>query len=94
MTPDERTSDPAGERPAAEFAGEEVARHPVMHDYRDPDYEAERAAREGFGAARHWGGYGSDHVDRGIAERVGDEIRSWLGDEEAARRREDDARET
>jgi hypothetical protein len=80
MTPEDRRRD-------STFAGEEVARHPVMHDYRDPHYEEERAAREGFGAARHWGGYGSDRVERGFAERVGDEVRAWFGDEDAARRR-------
>lgn len=30
--------------------------------------------------------------DRGFFERVGDEVRSWLGDDEAERRREQDAR--
>ena len=55
----------------------------------DPE-EEDRIEREGFGASRHWGGYGSDHPDRGLGARLGDVIRSWLGDEEAARRRHED----
>lgn len=53
----------------------------------------ERDEHEGFGASRHWGGYGSDHETRGFAERLGDEIRSWFGDEEARRRRLADEQE-
>ncbi len=47
----------------------------------------ERDEHEGFGASRHWGGDGSDHEARGFAERLGDEIRSWFGDEDAKQRR-------
>jgi len=39
------------------------------------------------GGARH---YDEDDNDRGFFERAGDEIASWFGDEEAARRREMD----
>lgn len=35
---------------------------------------------------------GYDHDDRGFLNRAGDEIRSWFGDEEAERRREQDQR--
>lgn len=51
------------------------------------DLARDRDEVEGFGASRHWGGYGSDHETRGVVERLGDEIRSWLGDEAAKRRR-------
>jgi hypothetical protein len=37
------------------------------------------------------GDYG-DPRDRGFVERAGDEVRSWFGDEEAERRRREDAR--
>jgi hypothetical protein len=35
---------------------------------------------------------GYDYEDRGFVARAGDEVRSWFGDEEAERRREQDAR--
>lgn len=35
---------------------------------------------------------GYDHDDRGFIARAGDEVRSWFGDDEAERRREQDAR--
>ena len=39
-------------------------------------------------------GYESDRGRRGPVERAGDEVRSWFGDDEAARRRRlDEARE-
>ncbi|MDB5719427.1 MAG: hypothetical protein JWP15_45 [Alphaproteobacteria bacterium] len=38
------------------------------------------------------GGYGRDEDDRGFLDRAGDEVRSWFGDEEAQRRREEDER--
>lgn len=54
-----------------------------------------------FGASSS-GGYGEDYrdhsyarhhdTDRGFFEKAGDEIASWFGDEDAARRREDDHR--
>jgi hypothetical protein len=36
--------------------------------------------------------YRGDEDDRGFIERAGDEVRSWFGDEEAQRRREEDER--
>jgi len=47
-------------------------------------YERDRYERER--------GYGRD--DRGMMDRAGDEVRSWFGDDEAARRRERDDRES
>jgi len=46
-----------------------------------------------YGAAprREYGGYG-ERSERGFFERTGDEIASWFGDEDAARRREQDHR--
>ena len=46
-----------------------------------------------YGAAprREYGSYG-DRSDRGFFERAGDEVASWFGDEDAARRREQDHR--
>lgn len=35
---------------------------------------------------------GYDYDDRGFFDRAGDEVRSWFGDEEANRRRDEDAR--
>jgi osmotically-inducible protein OsmY len=48
----------------------------------------------GFGADYRDHGYGSDRYGehRGFIEKAGDEIASWFGDEEAARRREQDHR--
>ena len=47
-------------------------------------YERDRYDRER--------GYGRE--DRGMMDRAGDEVRSWFGDDEAARRRERDERES
>jgi osmotically-inducible protein OsmY len=46
-----------------------------------------------YGAAprRDYGGYG-ERSERGFFERAGDEVASWFGDEDAARRREQDHR--
>jgi osmotically-inducible protein OsmY len=53
---------------------------------------ADRYERDRYGRER---GYGrDDRDDRGMLERAGDEVRSWFGDEEAARRRERDERES
>lgn len=41
---------------------------------------------------RYGGGWDRDDDDRGFFDRAGDEVRSWFGDEEAERRREQDAR--
>ena len=52
-------------------------------------YERDRYDRERSDRER---GYGRD--DRGMMDRAGDEVRSWFGDEDAARRRERDERES
>lgn len=49
------------------------------------DYGRER----GGGATGRW----SENRERGIFDRVGDEVRSWFGDDEAERRRDRDVRE-
>src|SRR3954469_24412873 len=36
--------------------------------------------------------YGRGDDDRGFLDRAGDEVRSWFGDDEAQRRREEDER--
>lgn len=53
-------------------------------DRQRDDYGRERAGSQ---EERYRGGRGSD---RGMMERAGDEVRSWFGDQEAARRRERD----
>jgi len=55
-------------------------------DYREHGY--------GGGSYSGSGGYGRDYgrEDRGFFEKAGDEIASWFGDEDAARRREADHR--
>ncbi|HEY1606901.1 MAG TPA: DUF2171 domain-containing protein [Allosphingosinicella sp.] len=56
---------------------------------RDRDYG--RSDYRGRGGRESYGGYrGSD--DRGFFDRAGDEVRSWFGDDEAQRRREEDER--
>jgi|SRR5688572_13179169 osmotically-inducible protein OsmY len=49
---------------------------------------ADRYERDRYDRER---GYGRE--DRGMLDRAGDEVRSWFGDDEAARRRERDERE-
>jgi osmotically-inducible protein OsmY len=61
----------------------------------------ERGYAGGYGAAdygrtgssRFGRGSREDDEDRGFFERAGDEVRSWFGDEDAERRREQDMRE-
>jgi osmotically-inducible protein OsmY len=61
----------------------------------------ERGYAGGYGAAdygrtgssRFGRGSREDDEDRGFFERAGDEVRSWFGDEDAERRREQDTRE-
>ena len=50
---------------------------------------ADRYERDRYDRER---GYGRE--DRGMFDRAGDEVRSWFGDDEAARRRERDERES
>lgn len=51
------------------------------------DRYGERYRGEGYERDRHRG-----RDDRGFIDRAGDEVRSWFGDDEAARRRERDIR--
>jgi hypothetical protein len=59
-----------------------------------------RSEDYGWGRSDHGRGQGSsggragsgEQDDRGFISRAGDEVRSWFGDEEAERRREQDAR--
>lgn len=69
-------------------------------DFRGEDYSADvtrgygtRPSRmSGYaGQQSNRGGYGSDS-ERGFFDRMGDEVSSWFGDEEAARRRRMDHR--
>lgn len=46
----------------------------------------------GYGEDYREHGYGSGRNERGFLQRAGDEIASWFGDEDAARRREQDHR--
>lgn len=49
--------------------------------------------RERYGSDAYFGRGSRDyHEDRGFFERAGDEVRSWFGDDEAERRREQDMR--
>lgn len=43
-------------------------------------------------AAPHYGSYADSYHERGLIDRVADEVASWFGSEEAARRREEDHR--
>ena len=63
---------------------------------RDRGYRGGNESLGGFYGADQGhgrGGRGEDRDERGFLERAGDEIASWFGDDEAARRRAQDARE-
>lgn len=65
-------------------------------DYSYGRYDSFGAERRGF-ADQHSGAYSDrgryqEDRDRGFLERAGDEVASWFGDDEAARRREMDHR--
>ncbi len=59
-------------------------------DYRQSGRQSGRQLGPERGYGRPPQGY--DHDDRGFIARAGDEVRSWFGDDEAERRREQDAR--
>jgi hypothetical protein len=62
------------------------------YDNRWRDRGGDRGDRGGWrGEGRGPGGWDRDE-DRGFFERAGDQVRSWLGDDEAQRRREMDER--
>ncbi|MDR7101841.1 BON domain-containing protein [Croceicoccus sp. BE223] len=58
----------------------------------DPSYGYRGAGTAGYGASYGAGGRADYDHDRGFFERAGDEIASWFGDDDAARRREQDHR--
>jgi hypothetical protein len=67
--------------------------------WRDRDQDGYRGGDYGRGDYRgqsgrgsYGGGYRGGDDDRGFFDRAGDEVRSWFGDEEAQRRREEDER--
>jgi osmotically-inducible protein OsmY len=76
----------------ADFAGPRQSRAPGT----DYDSYGPFGASQGsgsFGAAPSRGGYGSSRDDdRGFFDKAGDEVASWFGDRDAARRREQDHR--
>lgn len=55
------------------------------------DHDRSRSAQPGRNPGRAPEGY--DQNDRGFIARAGDEVRSWFGDDEAERRREQDSRQ-
>ena len=59
-------------------------------DYRQSGRQSGRQPGPERGYGRPPQGY--DHDDRGFIARAGDEVRSWFGDDDAERRREQDAR--
>ena len=66
-------------------------RHRDDDYYRDPDARSQPDRnRQSRDYGRQPQGYNYD--ERGFAARAGDEVRSWFGDDDAERRREQDAR--
>jgi len=59
--------------------------------WRDRD-QGRSFEQRSYGQSRDAGRGGGGHDDRGFIERAGDEVRSWFGDDEAERRREQDDR--
>ena len=69
-------------------------RHADDDNYNDPDArygsrDRERTRPEQGGGRQP---RGDNHQERGFVARAGDEVRSWFGDDDAERRREQDAR--
>lgn len=58
--------------------------------YRHADDDNQRGGDRSRGYGAQPQGY--DYQDRGFFQRAGDEVRSWFGDDDAERRREQDAR--
>ncbi len=59
---------------------------------RDRDRDYGRSDYRGQSGRGSYGGTYRGDDDRGFMDRAGDEVRSWFGDEEAQRRREEDER--
>jgi len=72
----------------------DYGRNDYRSDYERGGYRQGEYGRGGYGRDdRDRSGYGrGDPDDRGFFDRAGDELRSWFGDEEAQRRREEDYR--
>ena len=65
------------------YSGREYDRDP----YHDRDYDRERFGREGGGLYESTPRRYNEREDRGWWDRTRDEVASWLGDEDAERRR-------
>lgn len=72
---------------AGQAGGPDDTRQSYARDYRG---WAERAYQGGFGHSGFGNGNSSSGNDRGFLEKAGDEVMSWFGDDDAARRREQD----
>ena len=79
--------------PYGVYGGYAGADRSVYGSYGSADWDRDdyRAGRRGYGA-RDYGGWREYGEQRGFFERAGDEIASWFGNEDAARRREQDHR--
>lgn len=60
--------------------------------WREPRGQQSRDFGENRSFERSWDRDDDDRRDRGFFERAGDEVASWFGDDEAERRRREDAR--
>jgi osmotically-inducible protein OsmY len=67
------------------YGGYDYVHYEYSDRSRGPNYW--RGAEGGYREPRYRGPYNRGAEHRGFFERIGDEIRSWLGDEEAERRR-------
>src|SRR5918996_3358401 len=68
-------------------------RYESRRGWREPRSRFSQDYDDRFEARRQGRGFGRDDDDeRGFFERAGDEVASWFGDEEAERRRREDAR--
>ena len=93
----DRWRDPyRGGRPGERGSRPDFGRGDYGRDYRgDHERGAYRQDQGRYGSGRgdyDRGAYDLGDEDRGFFDRAGDEVRSWFGDEEAQRRREEDER--
>jgi hypothetical protein len=61
-------------------------------DFTAPRFTGDRGLSRGYSAGYRPMRSGTDRHERGWFERAGDEVASWFGDKDAARRREEDHR--
>jgi hypothetical protein len=86
---DRERSSRYGERGSSRDWGRgDYGRSDYRSDYERGGYRQSETGPGDYGR----GDYGRGDDDRGFLERAGDEVRSWFGDEEAQRRREEDER--